>query len=478
MGKGLDLKTGQFVAIKRIGLDRIDGDQMMKEINFLKNFHHKNIVQYIGLVQTDRHMNLVLEFIDNGSLAQVLANYGFFPESLAAIYVSQVLEGLIYLHSQNIIHRDIKGGNLLITREGSIKLADFGIATVATTQRHSLVEGSPYWMAPELVTLSHTPTTASDIWSVGCTLIELLTGVPPYFDMVAASAIYKMVNDGCPPLPDDISESAEDFLRQCFVEDPDQRLTAEQLRAHPWILEFVDPYQGTPSGEKKENLLDVDAVRNTVKQFTLSKESGAQMRRELAHMEAAETQSDPHPITDDGPDEDDSPNEAESAQTDSKKEKKAKRKMSGTPESKSDRKGRQRKSTLGKFRGKKKKDAATSQDAIIPSSDSSLMVVNIYAVETRRSIFTYTVYKIKVMQDARVWDIERTWSDFKEMHTKLELKFGPDDLPSISPRRFWGALESDFVRKRWQELQHYLLELMKSEEIRNGEVFLNFLTSK
>merc|ERR1712137_1454093 len=96
--KGLDLKTGQFVAIKRIGLDRIDGDQMMKEINFLKNFHHKNIVQYIGLVQTDRHMNLVLEFIDSGSLAQVLANYGFFPESLAAIYVSQVLEGLIYLH--------------------------------------------------------------------------------------------------------------------------------------------------------------------------------------------------------------------------------------------------------------------------------------------------------------------------------------------------------------------------------------------
>lgn len=101
------------------------------------------------------------------------------------------------------------------------------------------------------------------------------------------------------------------------------------------------------------------------------------------------------------------------------------------------------------------------------------------------------------MQDARVWDIERTWSDFKEMHTKvgemwefwvvikgltwvgkLELKFGPDDLPSISPRRFWGALESDFVRKRWQELQHYLLELMKSEEIRNGEIFLNFLTSK
>ena len=84
--------------------------------------------------------------MDSGSLSQVLAGYGFFPESLAAIYISQVLEGLMYLHSQQIIHRDIKGGNLLITREGSIKLADFGIATVVSNvQRHSLVEGSPYW---------------------------------------------------------------------------------------------------------------------------------------------------------------------------------------------------------------------------------------------------------------------------------------------------------------------------------------------
>ena len=79
-------------------------------------------------------------------MSQVLAGYGFFPESLAAIYISQVLEGLVYLHSQQVIHRDIKGGNLLITREGSIKLADFGIATVVNqVQNDSLSEGSPYW---------------------------------------------------------------------------------------------------------------------------------------------------------------------------------------------------------------------------------------------------------------------------------------------------------------------------------------------
>jgi len=82
------------------------------------------------------------------------------------------------------------------------------------------------------------------------------------------------------------------------------------------------------------------------------------------------------------------------------------------------------------------------------------------------------------MQDARMWDIERTWSDFKEMHTKLELEFGHEALPAFSTRKFWGVLDSEFVRKRWQELQHYLLELMKSKEIRDHPIFLKFLTAK
>ena len=87
-------------------------------------------------------------YVDSGSLAQVLAGYGFFPESLAAIYTSQVLDGLSYLHSKGVVHRDIKGGNILITREGTVKLADFGIATSVSNSNadhHSLVEGSPYW---------------------------------------------------------------------------------------------------------------------------------------------------------------------------------------------------------------------------------------------------------------------------------------------------------------------------------------------
>lgn len=133
-------------------------------------------------------------------------------------------------------------------------------------------------MAPEVITMSHAPTTASDIWSIGCTVIELLTGFPPYFDMVAMSAIYKMVNEDCPPLPDDISDLAQDFLKQCFQKEPDSRPTAEGLRKHPWILEHC------PNIQNEEALPGVEEVRKTVKNFTLTKEAGIQLSRDLQEM--------------------------------------------------------------------------------------------------------------------------------------------------------------------------------------------------
>ena len=145
-------------------------------------------------------------------------------------------------------------------------------------------------MAPEIITQSHTPTTASDIWSIGCTLIELLTGYPPYFDMVAMSAIYKMVNDGCPPLPDDISEDTEDFLRKCFIFDPDERPSAKDLLNHPWIVSHV------PELAKKETLPDLDQVRDTVKKFTLSKEQGLIMKQKLSDMHDEDTSGTEEPV--------------------------------------------------------------------------------------------------------------------------------------------------------------------------------------
>ncbi|TYJ43852.1 hypothetical protein E1A91_A03G181800v1 [Gossypium mustelinum] len=239
--KGLDLENGDFVAIKQVSLENIaqeDLNIIMQEIDLLKNLNHKNIVKYLGSSKTKSHLHIILEYVENGSLANIIKpnKFGPFPESLVAVYISQVLEGLVYLHEQGVIHRDIKGANILTTKEGLVKLADFGVATKLTeadVNTHSVV-GTPYWMAPEVIEMSGV-CAASDIWSVGCTVIELLTCVPPYYDLQPMPALFRIVQDEHPPIPDSLSPDITDFLRQCFKKDARQRPDAKTLLSHPWI---------------------------------------------------------------------------------------------------------------------------------------------------------------------------------------------------------------------------------------------------
>jgi serine/threonine protein kinase len=149
--------------------------------------------------QFQRNIELtVYRYCENGSLHSIAKNFGRFPENLVGLYMSQVLHGLLYLHEQGVIHRDIKGANILTTKEGLVKLADFGVASRTTGLSESSVVGTPYWMAPEVIELSGA-TTASDIWSLGCTVIELLEGKPPYHNMQPMPALFRIVNDDHPP---------------------------------------------------------------------------------------------------------------------------------------------------------------------------------------------------------------------------------------------------------------------------------------
>jgi serine/threonine protein kinase len=173
-------------------------------------------------------------FCENGSLHTICKNFGKFPENLVALYMSQVLQGLLYLHEQGVIHRDIKGANILTTKEGLVKLADFGVATKSNASEYSVV-GTPYWMAPEVIQLSGA-TTASDIWSLGCTVIELLDGRPPYHNLPPMPALFKIVQDDHPPIPEGVSPAVRDFLMQCFQKDPNLRVSAKKMLKHPWIL--------------------------------------------------------------------------------------------------------------------------------------------------------------------------------------------------------------------------------------------------
>lgn len=270
--RGLNTVTAETVAVKRVGLRNVPADELEAielEIKLMQGLDHPNIVKYKDAMRSEMHLNIILEFVENGSLTSLQNKFGGrFPESLVAVYIAQVVLGLAYLHSQGVIHRDIKGANILSTKEGLVKLADFGVATkLNETKEADSVAGTPYWMAPEIIEMSGIISPACDIWSVGCTVIELLTGKPPYFDMQQMAALFRIVQDDHPPLPDDISKFCSDFLLECFQKDPNRRISATQLLRHPWIKEHVqlqtsreqpEPVQ-TPQDKIPRGLISLDA---------------------------------------------------------------------------------------------------------------------------------------------------------------------------------------------------------------------------
>ncbi|TFK48734.1 hypothetical protein OE88DRAFT_1633996 [Heliocybe sulcata] len=238
--RALNWATGETVAIKEIQLSNIPKGELgeiMSEIDLLKNLDHPNIVKYKGFKKEHEYLYIILEFCENGSLHNICKRFGKFPENLVAVYISQVLEGLVYLHDQGVIHRDIKGANILTNKDGCVKLADFGVASKATpgVVNDAAVVGSPYWMAPEVIEQSGA-TTASDIWSVGCTVIELLEGKPPYHFLDPMPALFRIVQDDCPPIPEGASPIVRNFLENCFQKDANLRISAKKLLKHPWMI--------------------------------------------------------------------------------------------------------------------------------------------------------------------------------------------------------------------------------------------------
>lgn len=238
--RALNLNTGQMVAVKRIKLEGRSEDevtQLMREVDLLKSLVHPSVVKYEGLVRGPDVASIILEYVENGSLLHTLKAFGNFPEKLVASYVIKILEGLNYLHEMKVVHCDLKAANILTTKNGNVKLSDFGVSLnlkAAEDLKKNDAVGTPNWMAPEVIELKGASTSA-DVWSLGCTIIELLTSKPPYSDMLAMSAMFRIVEDEMPPLPEDISEALQDFLTQCFQKDPLLRPSAAMLVDHEWL---------------------------------------------------------------------------------------------------------------------------------------------------------------------------------------------------------------------------------------------------
>ncbi|KAI6114854.1 Pkinase-domain-containing protein [Pisolithus croceorrhizus] len=243
--RALNMCTGQMVAVKRIRLEGLKEDevtQLMEEVDLMKSLSHPSIVKYEGMVRDNNTLNIVLEYAESGSLGQTLKAFGNLNEHLVASYVVKILEGLHYLHKCHVVHCDLKAANILTTKTGNVKLSDFGVSlNLKAVQREmNNVAGTPNWMAPEVIELKGA-STKSDIWSLGCTVIELLTGRPPYGDITnSMTVMFRIVEDDMPPLPENCSDALQDFLQQCFNKDPELRPDAETLCEHPWLTSSWD----------------------------------------------------------------------------------------------------------------------------------------------------------------------------------------------------------------------------------------------
>jgi serine/threonine protein kinase len=250
--KAIDKTNGSIVAVKEIALGRLDDAArvaLQLEIDLLTELGaHENVVSLRGVLRRDDYVYVVLELAENGSLASLIKPNKFGPlsETLTKVYVRQLLNGLRHVHAEGVVHRDVKGANVLTTKDGVVKIADFGVAArvrAAEPDDHSGkkppvseldVQGTPYWMAPEVIEMGGA-SFASDVWSAGCVVVELLTGQPPYFDMQPMSAMFAIVNDKQPALPSNASRSLRDFLRLCFRKDPLKRPSAAGLLEHEWL---------------------------------------------------------------------------------------------------------------------------------------------------------------------------------------------------------------------------------------------------
>lgn len=243
---------GQLIAVKQVSLDASDPEAAKKEysrlegeVELLKNLRHTNIVGFLGTSLCDHMVSIFMEYIPGGSIASILNRFGPLPERVLALYTHQILQGVAFLHMNRVIHRDLKGNNVMLMPTGVIKLIDFGCARRLSCLNHTAsnsgdllksVHGTPYWMAPEVITETGYGR-KSDIWSVGCTVYEMATGKPPLAHMDKMAALFYIATQRglMPSLPDGFSENAKDFVRRCLTSDQRLRPYADQLLKHSFI---------------------------------------------------------------------------------------------------------------------------------------------------------------------------------------------------------------------------------------------------
>jgi hypothetical protein len=233
----------------------------------MRKLSHPNIVRYIGTERDAKELVIFLELVPGGSISSMLGKYGKFKESVVRGYCREILHGLEYLHANKILHRDIKGPNILVDFAGVCKLSDFGCSKelygeIASTMT---LKGTPQFMAPEVLR-NHGKgyTEKADVWSVGCTVIEMCTARRPWpeFNTNEAVMYHVAMRDSCPKTPDWVSQDCKDFCAKCFARDAARRPKVSELLRHPLVNNAsLDAQQrlGSTSADPAEISLEMEA---------------------------------------------------------------------------------------------------------------------------------------------------------------------------------------------------------------------------
>jgi tRNA A-37 threonylcarbamoyl transferase component Bud32 len=270
----LNVTTREMMAVKQVEVPQTASDKassrqkevieaLHSEVETMKDLDHLNIVQYLGFEALPDVYNLFLEYVPGGSVGRILQMYGRFEETLIKSLTRQVLDGLSYLHSCGILHRDLKADNLLLDTDGICKISDFGISkksrNIYANDAEMSMQGTIFWMAPEVIhNVVHNEkqgySAKVDVWSLGCVVLEMFAGRRPWSTDEAIGAMYKLgTSRQAPPIPDDtkpfVSNVGKAFLDKCFTINSEERPTARKLLEDEFCIVPQFNFAETPLGK-------------------------------------------------------------------------------------------------------------------------------------------------------------------------------------------------------------------------------------
>ncbi|KAJ3074204.1 hypothetical protein HDU98_011861 [Podochytrium sp. JEL0797] len=288
---GVNLNTSEVMAVKQIDVvpisryrNKVEAEKnrqkmiesLRTEILLLNELCHENVVRYLGFDIESTLVSVFLEYVSGGSVASMISRFGPFEEPLSQCILTQILTGLEYLHDRSIIHRDIKGGNILVNMDGTVKISDFGISKKneldLAYQLNANMDfaGSVSWMAPEM-SRNQGYSAKIDVWAVGCVAVEMWTGKPPWAGKGHMQVMYELKQGNAPGVPVGVlGREAVEFVRHCFIVDPEDRPTASMVLEQCAFVQ-VDPlhFDFEQWWEVKEEQYQLQCLDNTSSMYSM-----------------------------------------------------------------------------------------------------------------------------------------------------------------------------------------------------------------